>query len=376
MILNGEKFLEPAYGSQRGIDPETLYTHIKNTAPFIFSEPRPQTPYLEVVRREKTKKLSHFEYFELCLSAHYSTVATYVPTDVDNQIRKNLWDQPLAQEITDAMAELVLKSLEWDFRPVTARYQNGQDQEYSCGHQGEWFSVAVGAYATQRTKNPNVAKLLLEAILAETKLQARLYHYWQKEKAGIPLLKICTIIAHNLGDLDRVIDQWELPSDDPLRLQAYKLGHEKKPSFGDLQTHLLAAGALNKAFMASENHRHYPLRKPKCLRRGWELLLPIGPFFDDWGRTIATSEKLTENEKKEVAEALIDGFLKLSSPKIPLYGYARALKGLQEGLPRLADALPSKSAKLLQKGLISEINRNCKEAFESGWAKRALAFQP
>ena len=30
---------------------------------------------------------------------------------------------------------------------------------------------------------------------------------------------------------------------------------------------LLEAGALNKAFMASENHRHYPLRKPKSLRK-------------------------------------------------------------------------------------------------------------
>ncbi len=368
--------MEPAHGSIRGIDPVTLYSHIKNTAPFIFTESQPQAPYLDVVRREKISKLSHFEYYELCLSAHYSTVATYVPTDVDNQIRKNLWDQPLANEITDAMADLVIHSLQWNFRPVTARYQEGEFGEYSCGHQGEWFSVAVGAYATQKKKNPASAKVLMDAILAETKLQARLYQYWQKEKAGIPLLKTCTIIAHNLGDLDRVIDQWELPSDDPLRLLAYKLGHEKKSGYGELQQHLLAAGALNKAFMASENHRHYPLRKPKCLRRGWELLLPIGPFFDDWGRQIATSEKLTENEKKEVAEALLEGFLKLSSPKVPLYGYARALKGMQEGFPRLADALPARAGKTLQKGLIPEINRPSKEAFESAWAKRALAFQP
>lgn len=370
--------MDAAYGSQRGIQPEILYTHIRNTAPFLFTESEPSTPYLEIVRKEKVSKLSHFEYFQLCLAAHYSTVATYVPTDVDNQIRKNLWDQPLAKEITDAMANLVLESLQWDFRPVTARYQEGVLSDgrtiYSCGHQGEWFSVAVGAYACQKKKNPPAAKTILEAIVEETRLQAKLFAYWKQKREGIPLLKTCTILAHNLGDLDRVIDQWELPQDDELRMLVYKLGHEKKSNFGDLQKNLLEAGALNKAFMASENHRHYPLRKPKCLRRGWDLLLPLGPFFDSWGKTVASSKKLEEGEKKEVAEALLEGFLKLSSPKIPLYGYARALKGMQKGFPGLMDLLPSKSQKLLQKGSLPEINRPEKEEFEALWAKKAVTF--
>lgn len=370
--------MDAAFGSQRGIRPDILYSHIRNTAPFLFTEPEPKTPYLEIVRKEKTTSLSHYEYFQLCLAAHYSTVATYVPTDVDNQIRKHLWDQPLSNEITDAMAELVLESLRWDFRPVTARYQEGHlddgTQIYSCGHQGEWFSVAVGAYACQTKKNPSQAKRILEAIVEETKVQAKLFAHWKKKREGIALLKTCTIIAHNLGDLDRVIDQWELPEEDSLRLHVYKLGHERKPTYGDLQTYLLEAGALNKAFMASENHRHYPLRKPKCLRRGWELLLPLGPFFDSWGKTVATSGKLEESDKKEVAEALLDGFLKLSSPKIPLYGYARALRGMQKGFPGMMDLLPSKSQKLLQKGLMAEINRPEKEEFEAQWAKKAVTF--
>jgi hypothetical protein len=365
--------MDPAYSSQRGIDPEILLSHVKNTAPFIFTQSSPSTPYLDFVRNSKTQKLSHFEYFQLCLSSHYSTVATFVPTDVDNQIRKNLWDQPLANEITDAMAELVLDSLNWDFRPVTARYQEGKNS-YTSGHQGEWFSVAVGAYACQKNRNPASAELLLQAILEETKTQAKIFEHWKKEKNGLALLRTCTILAHNLGDLDRVIDQWNLPEEDSLRTAVYKLGHEEKSTFGSLQKNLLEAGTLNKAFMASENHRHYPLRKPKSLRRSWDQMLPIGPFFDDWGSKIGSHLIMEPEEKAEVAEALLEGFQRLSSPKVPLFGYARALKGLQEGFPRLNDYLPSKSIKLLQKGLVPEIQRSSKITFESQWAKKALQF--
>ena len=47
------------------------------------------------------------------------------------------------------------------------------------------------------------------------------------------------------------------------------------------------AGALNKDVMATENHRFLALRKPRALRASRELLLPIGPFFESWGRTVA-----------------------------------------------------------------------------------------
>ena len=375
--------MDSAYNSQRGVDPETLLGLIENTAPFLFRDRKPATPYTEIVLAAKDAnakgklKLSHFDYFSLCLAAHYTTVATFVPTDVDNQIRKNLWDQPLPEGVTEAMAELALKSLAWDFRPVTARYASS-DGAYVCGHQGEWFSVTVGAYAAHREKNPELAELVRDAIVKEVKAEAELFLRLKKAKDGIGLLKASTAIAHNLGDLDRVIDQWSLPEGDALRKAAYKLGHEKNAGFGPLQEELLTAGNLNKAFMASENHRHYPLRKPKCLRRSVDFLLPLGPFFDSWGETLSRHPLLSPEEVAEVAEALLDGFDRLSSPKVPLYGYARALGGIQRafrgGPARLTDHLPSKAAKALSKGLIAEINRAPKETFETQWAKKALIF--
>lgn len=367
---------------ERGISPEILLAHIENTAPWLFRDRAPLTPYTSVVieARERLVKgkleLTHFDYFSLCLSAHYSTVATFVPTDVDNQIRKNLWHPDLPAETGERMADLVLASLAWDFRPLTARYQEFQG-DYVCGHQGEWFSVAVGAYAHHREKKPGLAKQIAERIAEEAEGEARLFAGLKKARDGIGLLRASTAIAHNLGDLDRVIDQWELPADDYLRSWVYKLGHEKRRGFS-LQEPLLEAGLLNKAFMASENHRHYPLRKPKCLRQSRDFLLPLGPFFDSWGETIGRARDLDDRDRFEVADALLEGFVKLSSPKVPLYGYARALGGLGRAYPggfrRFSEELPVKAQKLLTKGLIPEILREDQRAFEAGWDKRALEF--
>lgn len=368
--------MDPAYQSVRGVDPTTLLGLIENTAPFLFRDRKPLTPYTEIVLSAKSKGLSHLDYFALCLGAHYTTVATFVPTDVDNQIRKNLWDQALPEGTTEAMAELTLRSISWDFRPVTARYQEAGSR-YVSGHQGEWFSVAVGAYAAHREKKPALAAAIQAEIRRELESEALLFSDLKKAKDGVGLLKASTLLSHNLGDLDRVMDQWSLAADDSLRLAAYKLGHLPNASFPH-QQELLEAGALNKAFMASENHRHYPLRKPKALRRSLDLILPTGPFFDQWGETVSRHPDLSPEEVAEVAEALLEGYSRLSSPKIPLYGYARALGGLHRafrgGPARLFDHIPSRAAKSLQKGELAEINRPSREAFESQWAKKALYF--
>lgn len=360
---------------ERGISPEILLGHVENTAPWLFQAGAPLTPYTRTVieYRASPRKLSHEDYFALCLSCHYSTVATFVPTDVDNQIRKHLWHPALPAETTERMAALVLDSLGWDFRPLTARYQEFEGA-YVCGHQGEWFSVAVGAYAAHRERNPALARLVLEKILAECRAEAFLFAGLRRERNGLGLLRASTAIAHNLGDLDRVIDQWELPADDPLRAAVYKLGHAKVASFGPEQEELLLAGSLNKEFMASENHRHYPLRKPKALRRSAAFLLPLGPFFDSWGETVGASPLLDEREHVEIAEALLDGFERLSSPKVPLYGYARALAGLRRSRPRALDELSAKNRKLLERGRIPEIQRASAREFEAQWSKKALVF--
>lgn len=367
--------------TERGISPEILFTHIQNTAPFLFQNKAPITPFTQVVldNWEKLKisklKLSHTEYFELCLCAHYTTVATFVPTDVDNQIRKNLWDQKLSDGITEEMAALVLRSYNWDFRPLTTRYAEFENL-YVSGHQGEWFSVAVGAYAAHRKKNPALAKEIQNQILKEAHLEAKIFTQLKKKKDGTQLLKACTMIAHNFGDLDRVMDQWDLEPDDPLRASAYKLAHTPHPNFGSEQSSLLEAGALNKSFMASENHRHYPLRKAKCLRKSIQFLLPISPFLHTWGEMISRSPELTKEEVAEIAMALLEGFERLSSPKIPLFGYARAIGGIQAAFPGgpkiFLEYLPSKAAKEIQSIKISQIAQS--RDFEAQWAKKALNF--
>ena len=81
---------------------------------------------------------------------------------------------------------------------------------------------------------------------------------------------------------------------------------------------------------------------------------------------------------EQVAEALLEGFERLSSPKVPLFGYARALAGLQENFPGgpklLAEYLPAKAARNLGKGPMAEIQRMKREQFMAQWAKKALNF--
>ena len=360
--------------SQRGIAPNILFQHIENTAAFIFHDVSLQAEYLEKVRHyrdHQSKKLTHLEYFELCIAAHYTTVATFVPTDVDNQIRQHLWTQPLPKEVSDAMLELTLASKSWNFRVMTERYANHPEDSsrYLSGHQGEWFSIAVGAYAKHRGSLES--KRVMESILAELQEEEAIFRALMDKKMGIELLRASTLIAHNLGDLDRVMDQWDLPENDPLRLSAYKSGHEEK-NF----PHLVLAGNLNKAFMASENHRHYPLRAPKVLRRSRSLLLPTGPFFDTWGKQLA--KELEPNELIEVIQALLEGFERLSSPKVPLYGYARALAGIDAGLNggfrRFLPHLPGKTQKKLQEIPLKNLLPVSEAAFLDSWHKKALDF--
>src|SRR5688572_1175103 len=85
-----------SFSPPRGISPATLIDQVRNTAPFVFDalwESVAATPthrYLEIIR-SKHSMPSHESYFELCLAAHHTTVATFVPTDVDSQIRFKLW---------------------------------------------------------------------------------------------------------------------------------------------------------------------------------------------------------------------------------------------------------------------------------------------
>src|SRR5690606_26575855 len=115
--------------SNRGIAPELLLSQIRNTAPYVFGdEPdaasivaTPPAAFVRSLDPEALGALSHAGYYRLCLSAHYLTCATLVPTDVDNQIRQKLWTRSLPLATVLEMGQLVLESGGWDFRPLTTR---------------------------------------------------------------------------------------------------------------------------------------------------------------------------------------------------------------------------------------------------------------
>ena len=362
----------------RGIPPSILLSQVRNTAPFVFSEPL-AAPYLDILRTADWEATpDHLGYFKLCLSAHYATVATYVPTDVDSQIRYRLWHPSVSKETISQMAVFVEQSRSWDVRPVSRRLVESPVHGVLSGHAGEWLGCATAAYGALRRSRPKQAAGLLEQIADEVHREAEFFHEALGKGDAIALLKIATILAHNLGDLDRVVDLWNLTDNDPLRKAFYKCGNV--PMKGGLRW-LFGAGELNKAMMASENHRNFALRRPRALRRSSDFLLPIGPFFDDWGRRLARHPALETEEVAEVAGALIDGWQWLAKTaqenKVPQpVGYARALCGIVEGFPNgeaaLCRQLPARSARALRAGTLRSFWTRPRARFEASISQGAL----
>ena len=337
----------------RGIAPELLLSQVKNTMPYVFdadvsAEMTRFAPAVVLRNFEKSspESLDQFEYFRLCLSCHYLTCGTPVPTDVDNQIRLKLWPEQLPIEDALRMADLVLESRRWDFTTVTSRFISTPEMGTLSGHLGEWFTVSSGAYCALKQYSDPVAAAkgqeIFEAIADEVRHHSEIFGALAKSGDGLGCLKASASIAHNFGDLDRVMDMWDLAIADPLRLQFYKLGTTPFDTNGKLRYfgRLWIAGELYKSpidgsSMALENHRHFALRKPKCLRQRPEFLIPTGPFFDDWARRVArglaTPEGGISENTLEVVEALKHGSQRLAKT----VGYRRALKAMLEVHPRL-----------------------------------------
>lgn len=351
---------------RKGIQPALLLSQVENTAPFLFLDAfgedsnQPHVGFLRAFRRGDAAIEGHVDYFRLCLSAHHSTVASFVPTDVDNAIRSKLWEGTLPTETLDEMACVVLESELWSGRALTTRYvEHDQGGASLSGLQGEWFSTAVAAYGALRKRAPKRAEAVLARIHAEVEREERIILELEKKGDVLRLLKTSTVIAHNLGDLDRVIDLWNLSDEDALKRSLYKRGHSLEFPSG-------RAGLWNKAHMAVENHRHLALRGPRALRGHWEWLLPIGPFFDDWGMKIALG--LPPEAVGKVAEALVDGWNKIPHTT----GYPRALAGILEAFPGGASALrrnlPAKIFRNLEAGRLRSLVSVPRTRFEMAWS--------
>ncbi len=175
-------------------------------------------------------------------------------------------------------------------------------------------------------------------------------------------LRVATTLAHNGGDLSRVIEAYPkgTPRKDGLLARFARLGHENGVRYGG--EHSLA-GHVNKAVMATENHRFLPMRTARALRASRALVLPIAPFFDAWGETVATSPALELRGRAEALGALLGAHE--TSPS--LLSYQRALAGLDRafkgGLVRLAEELPARARRAVQSGSVRAALGTSEERF-------------
>lgn len=366
-----------------GIAPNLLLRDVEVTAPWIFKgeleTSKPEQSYLsKLISHRKNlnglKLLDLTEYFRLCMASHWATAGTFVPTNVDNQIREGLWKHNDILGHIENMAQITIDSWRWDYQQVTNRKSyNPKNNQIMSTHEGTWLSVAIGAYnALQKHKKTSLQNDMAEVILAEIAKEEELLLQLREDRDHINFLRSTALMAHNFGDLDRVIDQWSMPHDDPFRLKIYKLGHEVHSDYSPI---LAFAGQVNKQFLSVENHRHMSMRQAKCLRRSNQFLIPVGPFMDEWGKTLGSSTLLSLAEKGEIVAALNEGYGRQDQA----FGYTRAYHGLIHALPNgletLVADLPFDLMLELKKGKFAKTAELSQEEFETSMIQKLESFK-
>ena len=334
-----------------GIAPTLLFDQVKSTAPWALSL-EPPLASIEILKRAPELEMRWLKgedaegYFVALLAAHFTTVATFVPTDVDQRIRQHVWSALSGKGLLSAI-ERVEEVARWDVRQVSERYVV-IDGEVLAGHQGEWLSVMAGALgrALVMADAPVIARATA-FIEAELTREARLVTFARKKSSDRDLLSLVTTVAHNLGDLSRVVDTWRPEhKDSQLGVRYQRLGHEGGARF---EGSFVFAGELNKLLMAKENHRFLPLRVPRALRRERAFLLPFGPYFHEWGRGIGSTKHLDDTERAEILLALA----RVHERRNDELGCLRAIAGIDSvvdgGIAKLARLLPAQEVIALQR---------------------------
>ena len=306
---------------------------VRNTAPFLAFDDVPRgrlielgdhpCGYLEILagsdRAENTE-----DYFALCVAAHHATVATFVPTDVDSKIRGLLWRETRDRSALGRMLELTIRAGRWSLDGISRRACSIADLGPVSGHNGEWLSIMAGAVgACIRVHDDELAAQAGDAIDAELRRECAAFRQaFETRGLELDVLRLAATLTHNVGDLDQGISFWPKSENyRAMRDRFARLAHEnREPYDGTFQL----AAKIYRVAMSAEGHRHYPLREPRCLRRSPDFLLPLGPFFDDWGATIAGHPGLTDDERAEVLAALVTGCRKIQGQR----GYYRAIAGM------------------------------------------------
>jgi hypothetical protein len=348
-----------------GVAPTLLFEQVKSTAPWAISL-EPPLPSVQILKKapeleQRWKKGEDPEsYFVALLAAHFTTVATFVPTDVDQRIRQHAWSELSGKRLASAV-ERVEEVARWDVRPVSERYVT-IGKEVLAGHQGEWLSVMAGALGRALAlSDEGIVERTRAWIEAELTREARIVTAARKKGDHRELLSVATTVAHNLGDLSRVVDTWradQIASELGLRYQ--RLGHEGGARFDGA---FVFAGELNKRFMAKENHRFLPLRVPRALRRERPFLLPFGPYFYDWGRTIGSTKLLDDQERAEILLAL----LRVHERRTDEEGCLRAIAGMDSvldgGVAKLARLLPAEQTSAMARAGVRQALRLSEKDF-------------
>jgi hypothetical protein len=362
------------------IEADQLRAQVRSAAPFLFAGDAPAAPgdalaaamdprgWHALVRSESAVDADG--YFALCCAAHHGTVASYVPTDVDSKIRGTLW-KGLAPEQLRRRAEFALAARRWSIAGVSARAVVVDGAPVS-GHDGEWLAVLMAALGALRLGGEaELAARVEVAIDEELAREARaLTATLRARGAELDALRLAAILTHNVGDVDQGLSYW--PDDPALaapRARFARLAHENRaPYQGSFQT----AARIYRATLAPEGHRNYPLRAVKPLRAESDLLLPLAPFLDDWGGTVASHPSLRTDARAEVAGALIDGCRKVPGQS----GYYRALAGMIErlgSLDQLARHLPGAQRKALEAAETRRHLAVTRLSFEASLRKRLTA---
>lgn len=348
--------------SFRGVAPSVLIGQVRNTAAWALDGDCEGVAHSwRAALRDATAVAQGYDpegrYLRLLLAAHFCTVGTFVPTDVDSHIRHHAWQRCDDEASLRAYVAVLDEWPLWDVSLVSARVVNAPGVGVFSGHDGEWLAVMAGALGRALSLSCDaLSESLIDAIDRSLAAQHRAYETLRDTRgAEVLTLQMANTIAHNLGDLSRVVDEWPTRTPDAVALrQRYsKLGHVD-PRFAQ-------AGRVNKAVMSDENHRFLSLRAARSLRVSRSLLLAFGPLMDGWGETIARAPCLdpgTEGDdlggRGAVVAALVEGHTRLPQCQ----GYLRALAGIHHAAPggvdRLLDAVPARSRKLVQAGPVRE----------------------
>jgi len=272
------------------------------------------------------------DYFALCLAAHFATVASYVPTDVDTKIRHALWVAQDDAEERARMYELALAIQHWDVRSVSARLiavraAAQAPADFISGHDGERLSVWAGALAASAARRETEWEArFTRAMDTELEREAGAFHAL-RDSSGRDVEWVCSaaVLTHNAGDVNQglLVHARGRPADAVRRFAG--LAQENPTRYGGA---FAQASAIYRALLAPEGHRNYPLRAARELRAHPDLLLPIAPFLDAWGERLARWP-WNDAARAGAVAAVVEGSRAVAGQS----GYYRALAGFARAHP-------------------------------------------